>query len=260
MYVGVWHHIDSPGRDKGKDEHLQHPHQQLSRKREVDLRLQSETFLNVGVWISIRLACSSESAPFDSRVYCQSKKRRTDNIQASEPSGAKVELKQLKRGTVPSIVYVQLCVSVYLCGQVGPPQHEAQRAARQHSDHRQRQQPVPPTEVPDAPPEFPLHGPLQQPPQSGPHSVPHVPVGVSRDTRAVLGARLLLAARQQQLVHGGQVSTRSSCRRVWQRDNRSRTVKDGLTFSGWGLAPRGPSRALCGRLLEVHSRNSSARL
>ena len=31
--------VHLPGRDERKNEHLQHPHQQLSRKREVDLGL-----------------------------------------------------------------------------------------------------------------------------------------------------------------------------------------------------------------------------
>lgn len=35
----VCRYFDPPGRDERKDEHLQHPHQQLTRKREVDLGL-----------------------------------------------------------------------------------------------------------------------------------------------------------------------------------------------------------------------------
>lgn len=79
----------------------------------------------------------------------------------------------------------------YLCGQVSPPQHEAQRAAGEHGDERQRQQPVPPTEIPHVPPQILLHGTLEE----RLDSVPHGPPCVSRHIRTVVGARLLLAAR-----------------------------------------------------------------
>lgn len=43
MKLDEGRHRNPPGRDERKDEHLQHPHQQLSRKREVNLRLARQT-------------------------------------------------------------------------------------------------------------------------------------------------------------------------------------------------------------------------
>lgn len=73
----------------------------------------------------------------------------------------------------------------YLSGELGSPQHEAQRAASEHRDDRQRQQPVPLKEVPHGPLQVLLDGPQEE----GLHSVPHGGFpSLSRDIRTVFGA------------------------------------------------------------------------
>ncbi len=79
----------------------------------------------------------------------------------------------------------------YLCGQVSSSQHEAQRASGEYGDDRQRQQPVPPQIVTQGAPQVLLHRHQEE----GLHAVPHRVPCVSRNIRAVVGARLLLAAR-----------------------------------------------------------------
>lgn len=80
----------------------------------------------------------------------------------------------------------------YLCGELCPPQHEAQRAAGDHGDDGQCQQPVLLKEG--------LHAPLQllltESLEAALRSVPHAALpSQSGAIRAVFGARLLLRAR-----------------------------------------------------------------
>lgn len=78
----------------------------------------------------------------------------------------------------------------YLCGQMSSSQHEAQRAAGDHGDDGQRQQPVLLQEVRHVSLQVLLHCRMEE----SLHLVPHHPPCVSWDIRAVVRARLLLAA------------------------------------------------------------------
>lgn len=66
------------------------------------------------------------------------------------------------------------------------PQREAQRAARDHGDDGQRQQPVPLQVTLRGTPEG------LRPMEDSLHPIPHRPLGLSRSMRTVVPARLLL--------------------------------------------------------------------